>query len=57
MFDGAGPLSNEVVRKLPRDATLSCRDEEEPSGRKIGGLFYVRPDCHGTGEIIVTLQP
>ena len=42
MINGAGAISNDVLRKLPRDATTRCYDKEKPSGRKIGGLFCVQ---------------
>ena len=41
MLDSAGPLSNEAFRELPSDTTTRCDDNEQPSGRKIGGLFGV----------------
>ncbi len=41
MFDGAGAIRNDPHRKLPGDPTPSCHDDEEPSDRKISGLFRV----------------
>ena len=32
-------VSNDTLRKLPGRGTVSSRDEEEPSGRKVSGLF------------------